>query len=265
MSDRKPTPVHMIRTGPRGGTPVVLVHPVGLDLTYWDRQIEALRDTHDVVAYDLPGHGGTPGTPADWTFDRAAATLGELVLSLGDEGAHIVGISVGGMIAQVFALRYPALVRSLALVGTAASFSDEARQAMRDRADTARQAGMAGVLPSTLARWFTPAFVAQRPDVVDRVGKTLLADDSAIHAAMWDMIAGLDVAGELHRIQCPTLILVGDLDPSCPPTAARVLKYRIAGSRMEVLPDTSHMSILERPALVYEHLSRFYADLARPR
>ena len=265
MSAQKPPLVHMVRTGPRGGTPVVLVHPVGLDLTYWDRQIEALRDTHDVVAYDLPGHGGTPGTPAECTFERAAARLSEVVLSLGDGGAHIVGISVGGMIAQVFALHYPALVRSLALVGTAASFSAEGRQAMRDRADTVRREGMSAVLPLTMKRWFTTDFVAQRPDVVDRACKTLLFDNPAIHAAMWDMIADFDVADEVSRIHCPTLILVGDLDPSCPPATARVLYAGIAGSLMEVLPDTSHMSILERPTLINEHLLRFHAKLMRPR
>ncbi len=265
MSDQKLASIHMVRTGPRGDAPVVLVHPVGLDLTYWDRQIEALRDTHDVVAYDLPGHGSTPGAPADWTFDRAATTLSQIVMSLGQEGAHIVGISVGGMIAQVFALRYPTLVRSLALVGTAASFPNDARQAMRDRADTARLTGMSAVLPSTIERWFTPAFVANRPDVIDRVGKTLLSDDPAIHAAMWDMISGLNVAGELSRISCPTLVLVGDRDPSCPPAAARVLHEGIAGSQMEVLADASHMSILEQPVIINEHLSNFYASLPRQR
>lgn len=58
-------PINLVRTGPRGGAPVILIHPAGLDLSYWDRQIEALRDQHDVVAFDLPGHGRTPGTPAD--------------------------------------------------------------------------------------------------------------------------------------------------------------------------------------------------------
>jgi len=265
MSDQKFDSVHMIRTGPIGGTPVVLVHPVGLDLTYWDRQIEGLFDTYDVVAYDLPGHGDTPGAPSDWSFDNAAATLGALVTSLGRDGAHIVGISIGGMIAQVFALRYPELVRSLVLVGTAATFSSEARQAMRDRAETTRREGMIGVLPSTISRWFTPEFVAHRPDVIDRVGKTLLADDPSIHAAMWEMISCLDVAGELSRIRCPTLIMVGDLDPSCPPAAAQVLHEGIAGSLMEILPNASHMSILEQPAIINDHLSRFYASLAHAR
>ncbi len=70
--------VNLVRTGPRGRAPVILVHPVGLDLTYWSAQIEALCEDHDVVAFDLPGHGRTPGAPADWTLGpgRRAARFG---------------------------------------------------------------------------------------------------------------------------------------------------------------------------------------------
>ncbi len=70
-----PTSCNMVGTGPRGAAPVVLVHPVGLDLTYWGKQIEALSGEHDVVAYDLPGHGRSLGSPANWTLDKATRRL----------------------------------------------------------------------------------------------------------------------------------------------------------------------------------------------
>lgn len=261
MSDTDASRVNLVRTGPRGGAPVVLVHPVGLDLTYWDRQIEDLRGTRDVIAFDLPGHGRTPGGPADWTFDKAAATLAEVISSARAGRAHVVGISVGGMIAQALALSRPDLVRSLVLIGTAASFPEQGRQALRARAALARGGGMTAVLPSTIERWFTPGTVSGRPDVIDRVAKTLLHDDPAVHAAMWDMIATLDFADRLDLIEHPTLILVGDLDPSCPPSAARALQTGIAGSRLEILPETSHIATLERPDLVNRHISEFLARL----
>jgi len=249
--------VNMIRTGPRSARPVVLIHPVGLDLTFWDRQIEALHGRHDVIAYDLPGHGDTPGTVRDWTFDRAAALLADIVRSTGAERAQIVGISVGGMIAQTFALAYPELLHALVLIGTASTFPDVAREAMRDRAETARREGMAGVLKANTERWFTPETVKTRPDILDRVRKALFARDPAVHAAMWEMIAGLELTDRLYEIGCPTQILVGELDPSCPPAAARAMHEQIVGSRMTVLPDTSHMTILERPQLISEQLASF--------
>lgn len=261
MPDAASGKINMVRAGPRGGTPVVLVHPVGLDLTYWDRQIETLRATHDVMAYDLPGHGGTPGGPADWTFDKAAATLARLVASLDAGAAHVVGISVGGMIAQAFALARPDLTGSLVLIGTAASFPEAGRTALRARAALARSGGMPAVLPSTIARWFMPGTVADRPDIIDRVAKSLLANDPEVHAAMWDMIATLDFVGRLDRITCPTLVLVGDSDPSCPPSAARALQDGIKGSRLAIVPQASHMVILEHPARINGHVREFLATL----
>ena len=249
--------VNTIRCGPRGATPVVLVHPVGLDLSYWDRQIAALCASHDVVALDLPGHGRSPGTPADWTLDKAAATLAGVVRATGAQQAHVVGLSVGGMIAQALALAEPALVRSLALIDTAASFPDAGRATMRARAEAARSGGMPAVLRSTLERWFTPATMAGRPDIIDRVTKTLLRDDPLIYAAMWDMISELDLMAELHRISCPTLILVGEHDPSSPPAAAQQLRDGIAGAAMHIVAHASHMAPLEKPEVVNEHLLSF--------
>ena len=252
-------PINLVRTGPRGGTPIILVHPVGLDLSYWDRQIDALRGTHDVVAFDLPGHGHTPGAPADWTLDKAAGCLGQVIHRLEVGPAHLVGLSVGGMISQALTLAQPDQVRSLTLIDTAAAFAEPARTAMRDRAETARRAGMTAVLDTTIKRWFTAETERDRPHLIDRVSKTLLADDPMVHAAMWDMIAGLDLVSELHRIACPTLILVGEFDPSSPPAAAHVLKENIADAEMHVIADASHMAPLERPDEVNAYLVRFLA------
>ena len=240
----------------------MLVHPVGLDLTYWAGQIEALCDAHDVVAFDLPGHGSSPGTPDDWTLDKAAGVLAQVIRSTGSQRANVVGLSVGGMIAQALTLSQPDLVASLTLIDTAAGFPEEARAGMRKRADMAREGGMQAVLPSTLQRWFTPETVARRPDLIDRVTKTLLADDALVHAAMWDMISALDLVPQLHRISCPTLILVGEHDPSSPPAAAKVLADGITGSTMHVIADASHMAALEKPNAINAHLIEFLKRLS---
>ena len=257
--------INVVRTGPRGEPPVVLVHPVGLDLTYWGAQIEALCDTHDVVAFDLPGHGSSPGTPDDWALDKAAAVLAKVIGSTGSERANVVGLSVGGMIAQALTLSRPELVGSLTLIDTAATFPEAGRAGMRERARMARERGMHAVLPSTLQRWFTRETVARRPDLIDRVSKTLLADDPLVHAAMWDMISALDLVSQLHQISCPTLILVGEHDPSSPPAAAQVLADGIAGAEMHVIPHASHMAPLEKPDAINGYLSAFLQRLSRAR
>ncbi len=115
--------LNTVRTGPRGGTPVVLVHPVGLDLTYWDNQIAALRDRFDCRGLrparprQQPSRSRKTGAcrrPCRswnrWSSRRAARPLTS------------VGLSVGGVIAQAFALARPERVRSLALLSTAPTF-----------------------------------------------------------------------------------------------------------------------------------------------
>ena len=256
---RQTTAVHMVRMGPRGGATTVLVHPVGLDLTYWGGQIEALHGAHDLVAYDLPGNGSTPGTPADWTFDAAAETLARVVGATGAERVNVVGISIGGMIGQAFALAHPETMRALVLIGTAATFPDEERSFARKRAATARREGIAAIVPSTLERWFTPETRAQRPDIVDRVRKSMLADDPAIYGAMWDMIAGLDFESRLGEIACPTLVMTGAMDPICAPETARSLQAGIPDSQLVIIPNAAHMCILEQPGFINDRLASFLA------
>ena len=248
-----------VRAGNRQKPLVVLVHAVGLDLTYWGAQIDALGTTYDVIAYDLRGHGASTPTPAGYDLETHAADLAAIIKHAANGAAHVIGLSVGGMIAQTLALSRPDLVRSLALLDTASTFADAGRAAMEARAAATRAGGMQAVLAPTLERWLTPAFAARRPDVVDRVTKTLLAADARVHAAMWDGIAMLDVATRLGEIDKPTLVLVGELDPSTPVAAAEHIAARIRGSRLSVLPDLSHLSPLEGPAVVNEELLRFLA------
>ena len=109
--------INRVRTGPRNTSSVVLIHGVGYDLTYWDRQIEALLPDFDVVAFDLPGHGRSGGGPQQCSFGRLSAIVAALIREIGSRPVHLVGISFGGMIAQTTTLAYPELIRSLSMMG----------------------------------------------------------------------------------------------------------------------------------------------------
>jgi 3-oxoadipate enol-lactonase len=251
--------LNSIRTGQRGAPLVVLIHAVGVDLTYWGDQIEMLQASYDVVAYDLPGHGGSAKPAKGFGFADAVATLTQVITDAAAGPAHIIGLSVGGMIAQNFALARPDLVRSLVLVDTISTFPDTVRTAFHDRAKLTRSGGMGAILQQTLERWFTADFIKRRPDVVDRTTKTLLADDPEIHAAMWEMIATLDTAPRLPTIDKPTLVVVGEHDPSTPVAAARAIAERIPGAVLHIVPDASHMAPLEKPSQVNDILQGFLA------
>lgn len=257
------THIHQVRTGPRGEPPIIFVHPVGLDLTYWGAQFEALHASHDLIAYDLPGNGDSPGTPVGWSLDSAVEVLASVVAMARSERVTLVGHSIGGMIAQGFALAHPEAMQALVLIGTAASFPEEQRRFARHRAATARHEGLAPIIPPTLERWFTPETRTQRPDILDRVVKSIRANDPAIYAAMWDMIASLNLAPRLAEINCPTLIMTGDQDPICPPGVAQAMHASITGSQWAIIPNAAHMCTLEQPGFINDCLARFLRGTGR--
>ena len=220
--------LNWIRTSTHHAETAVLIHAVGHDLTYWDRQIEALASSYNVVAFDLPGHGRSPGDSADWSFAYASSVTAQLIEETSSKPVHLIGISFGGMIAQVTALSRPDLVRSLTLIGTAASFGKDVQSGMRARAELVRTDGMAAVVESSLSRWFTATTRQNRPDIMDRLTKTLLADD-----------------------------------PSTPPLVAKGLASSISEARLIEIPNCSHIVTVEAPNAVNEAVLSFLKQTDR--
>ena len=237
--------INLVRTGPKGGAPIVFLHALGLDLTWWGCQIAAFGRDHDVVALDLPGHGLSGHLDAPPTFDAMArAVIG--VLAHVDAGpAHLVGLSVGGMIAQTLAIARPELVRSLSLVATSCTFPDAARQAVRERARVTRAGGMAAIAPLSLERWFPLAFRTRRPDVLDHAAKLMLQQDPEFHAALWDMVAGLDLEQRLSAVTCPAMVVAGGEDMSAPAAAGQLIANQITGATLHVVAGSGHFPPLE--------------------
>ena len=256
--------VNIVRAGPKGAAPVVLLHAVSLDLTYWDAQFRALSQTHDVVAFDWPSHGHSGPLTGEVSFAGLAEVLAAVIERTVQEPVHVIGLSMGSMVAQRFALNHPGLVCSLCLIGSACTFADPARQALRERAAAIRQGGMAAALQASMERWFTPECRQKWPDVIDRASKSVLAGDPAVQATMWDMIASLDTQERLASLTCPTLVLAGSEDPSTPLAAAYVVGERIPGARVETIPDASHMATLEAPEVVSGLLDTFPSRGSEP-
>jgi len=108
---------------------------------------------------------------------------------------------------------------------------------------------------------FTSETVAGRPDLLDRIRKTLLAGDPKLHAAMWDFIADFEALDALASVACPTLVIVGDRDETTPVAAAVTLPEAVPGADLRVVANAAHLAALERPEIVNGHLLSFLATI----
>ena len=225
------------------GEPFVLVHAVGLDREMWRDVIPLLGAGGRTMAYDLRGHGHAAGAPKPFTLPGFAADLAALLDVCGIDRVRLVGLSLGGAIAQYFTLAYPERVSSLALICTMA----RSQSAFLARAAAAEREGMAAQLAPTLARWFTPAALAENGWAVEYARRCVLRANVADWAATWHALAGVDTIDRLGEIAVPTRVIAGELDPSTPPELMREIADRIPDASFHVVAGGPHMLSLEGP------------------
>ena len=244
--------LHFVDEG--NGPTVVLLHPIGLDATSWGPVSGALKSAFRVVAVDLAGHGQSPPAPADHGLADYADDVARIVETLGPP-VTVVGLSFGGMIAQVLAIRHPALVGRLVLCGCPCTFDASLRPVIAARGTAAEQGGMGAVAEPTLGRWFTPAYLAGGG--AETVRQRLLSDDVAGWATGWRAIAAHDAADALASVGVPALCIAGELDQSVPAAAVSALSARLPSSQYEVIPGGCHMMHIENAAALVQALRRF--------
>lgn len=245
------------------GEPLTLIHALGLDLRQWQWQLPELSEGYRVLRYDVRGHGQTDSTSGPYDLETLAQDLHGLLASQGITRTHIVGLSMGGMIAQTFALAYPDQVASLVLADTASDYPPEARALFEARARAAETQGMAPLVEASIERWFTPDFRAKEPLAVEEIRQTLAHANPIGFAAACRAIAGLDLGARLGLLAAPTLVLVGDQDPGTPPAVAERIHERILGSRYEVIPDASHLTNVSNPRRFNELVRSFIGSTKR--
>ena len=237
--------LRVIRAG--SGPPLVLLHCLGVDHRVWDRTVVALVDSFELIAYDLPGHGATPVPAHAYAIEDLADQLAELLDGERVTRAHVAGISLGGLIAQGFAARYPDRVDRLVLVDTTPRYTDQMREMWARRARVARTLGVAAMTDELLEIWFTPEFLAAAPPAVAYVRECFARTSGEGYALACAALGAADLEPALGAIKARTLIVCGDRDISSFRDAARHLQATIRDARLEWLSPAAHASILEQP------------------
>ncbi|SIG55779.1 3-oxoadipate enol-lactonase [Mycobacteroides abscessus subsp. abscessus] len=230
--------------------PVVLLHGVGLDRTVWAR-VEALL-CRRTMALDLPGHGAQPPLTAPTTLAEMAA---DVALRLPPGPVHLVGFSLGALIAQKLAVTQPGRVRSLTCVSSVCARTEEESDAVRQRLVGARE-DFAGSMERALDRWFPTGEDADSEQWRAETREVLLRNDPESYGHAYTVFAtgDRDIEPELSGIAVPTLAITGELDPGSTPEMSFRLRDRIAGTEVDIVPGARHMLPVTNPHELVDRL-----------
>jgi pimeloyl-ACP methyl ester carboxylesterase len=241
---------HYRRSG--SGTPVVLIHGVGADLEMWEPVAVRLAPDHDVVRYDMQGHGDSAKPAGPYRLDDYVDQLRRLTDGLGLTRVMLAGFSMGALVAQAFALAAPARVERLVLLNTVFDRSPQERAAVEARVRAVLNGGHATAIADAIERWFTPSFRAGRPEVVEAVRRRMESNDLTAYAAAYGLFAVADrpLAARVGDIRVPTTVVTGAEDQRSTPAMAAALAARLPQGRCLIVPDQRHMTPLEVPELV---------------
>ena len=241
---------------------VTLSHSLACNLHMWDDQMAELTQKYNVLRFDTRGHGQSTAPAGDYTLDQMADDVKGLFDALGITRTHWVGLSMGGMIGQTFALKYPGVFQSLVLADTTSRRPPDAEKMWGDRVAAARANGMAGVLDTTLARWFTAPYRNTRRDVMARIGEQILTTPVDGFGGACVAISKVNTLDRLKEIQCPVFIIVGEEDHGTPPEMARAIHENLPGSQLLVIPSAAHLSNVEQAEVFTGALMAFLGRVA---
>jgi 3-oxoadipate enol-lactonase len=243
------------------GPPLVLLHGLADTHELWRHQVPILSTRYTTIAVDHFGHGRSPLPPGPLNTPVMADGIATLLDRLGLGPAVVVGLSMGGGVAQVLALRRPDLVRALVLVSTSSDFPPATRERFVARAAVAEREGMAAVVDTTVPRWFTEAYMAAHPDEVALTRETVLANDPVAFAAASRANAVRDWSDRLGEIRCPVLFIGGDGDPADARRSAATYRDRLPDVRIEIVDGVSHLVPVESPERFNRLLLGFLDEL----
>lgn len=247
---------HHIEAGE--GPPLVLMHGVGGDAHSWDMQLEHFGRSNRAIAWDMPGYGGSAPI-APMTFPALAESLAALLDALDIESAHLLGHSMGGMVAQEFAARWPERVTSMILSATSAAFGnpdgDFQKKFVAARLKPLDDgAGMADLAREMVAQMFG---ADADPRGAELARACFASVPEATYRAAIECLVGFERRDALAGYRMPILVLAGEADTNAPAPMMEKLASKIAGAHYKCLPGAGHLANLEQPSAFNQAVEEF--------
>ncbi len=238
------------------GDPVVLIHGLGDGHEVWNHQIQALAEGgFEAFAMDLRGHGDSGKTDAKHTMERFTQDINAFMDALGLHKAHIVGLSMGGFIAQILAVDFPKRVRSLILIGTACELNVRFIDKLQIR--------LAAVLPykPLVKQYAKRPFWRQEKEWIEEFTARTLKCGKKDFIGSAKAIFPFRCCDRLGEIAVPTLVMVGEHDEIQPVPYSEQIQSLIKESTLRIIKDSGHCVSVEQPESTNEELLSFLKSI----
>ena len=223
--------------------PIIFIHGVGLDHTMWAPQINAFNNT--VITYDILGHGKTPLKKEHITFDDFSDQLKNLVDELDIKKFHLVGFSIGSLIARNFACRFNERLKSLTLLCSVFQRSDNQQQIVNDRFELSKKSRT--LSKQALNRWFTDDYLKNNPKIYEKITNILNKNDMQNFLKIYELFVNHKDKEEFHNIFSKTLVMTGEGDIGSTPEMSKKLSKAINNSILKIVPRGKHLCSIECP------------------
>ncbi len=250
--------------GRRGGTPVLLIQGLGMGARAWALQRGAFGRAHHCIAIDNRGTGDSDAPVGPYNLVRMAQDAIEVLDAAGIERAHVVGASMGGVIAQIIGVQHPERVRSLTLACTACRHHEWRRELLAEWANLVCLRGGMYALTEDAMRWLIGPRLQRRFGVfVNVLARVLMSTRTDAFVAQIDAILAMsdDMRDTLHQIKVPALVITGSQDTLTPLGDAEELAELIPDSRLYVLRGAAHGLMAEAPNAFNDVVLRFLAEV----
>ena len=222
--------------------PIVFVHGVGLTYEIWQPQLDFFKD-YSNLSYDILGHGKSSLTKQNISFDDFSDQLIELINELKIEKIHLVGFSIGSLIARNFATRYDERLRSLILLGSIYKRSEQQQKIVNERFNQAKKE--LKLSRQALKRWFTDKYLENNPDTYEKISSILSKNNMANFLKVYELFVKHKNDEDFEKIQTKTLVMTGEHDIGSTIEMSKQLNNAIKDSELKIIKDGKHLCGIE--------------------
>jgi 3-oxoadipate enol-lactonase len=226
----------------------------------WDDVAALLKNQFTVLRYDHRNHGQSLIESEPFSIDDMADDISSIISKVSTEPVHFVGLSLGGMVGQSLAARYPSLIRTLTVANSSSYYDDLAKKAWNDRIQAVDNSGVKSISKLVIDRWFTPEFLNSsdlaKNKTLEKIQLILESCDKLAYIQSCIAVLNVDTKDTNKKIAAPTLVLYGLKDIATPKTMSEQISVDIKNSILESI-DAAHLSAVESPKVFVDKLMRF--------